>query len=307
VVGELALALVLTLGAGLLLRSFDRLRRVDPGFEPNGVIAALVSPPESRYNTPKKAMAFFDQLHARVRALPSVTGAALTAKIPLTGTAWSSDFTAAGWPAGKWGVEVVHREISPDYFTVMRVPLIAGRAFSAADIQGAPMVVIINEALAKKYFRDESPLGKRICFDKVPDSTSVWRTIVGVVGNERQATLAREPVTEFFAPLAQDWRPPLFLLARTPGDAASLGPAIRQIVTDLDRDLPVLSLRPMTAVRAESFARERFLMTLLIVFAGVGLTLAMVGVFGVMAHLVHRRTREMGIRIALGARTTHVR
>ena len=307
VVGEIALALLLTIGAGLLIRSLWQLQRVPPGFDAQGILTVQLNAPSARYRTPNDATAFYDALLARIRALPGVTGAAAASQLPLSAFGWSSDFTAAGWPPAKSGSEVVHREISPDYFSVMRVPLLAGRAFSAADRPGTPFVVIVNRSLARKYFGDETPVGKLISFDRVPDSTSTWRTIVGVVGDEHQRTLAADPRQEFYAPVAQDTRRALYVMIRGDGDPAVLGASVRRAIADADPTLGILSMRPLTRVVAASMARERFFTTLMTVFASVGLVLAMVGIFGVMAQLVQRRSHEMGIRIALGARAAQVR
>ncbi|HEU4628268.1 MAG TPA: ABC transporter permease [Gemmatimonadaceae bacterium] len=307
VVVEVVLALMLTTGAGLLAHSLWRLRSVPPGFEARGVLAVGLELPGTRYDDPGKVTAFYDALLARARALPGVTGAAAVSVLPLTSVGWSSDFTAAGWPADRWAVEVVHRAATPDYFRVMRVPLLAGRAFTATDGPNAPMVVVVNEALARRYFPAGDAVGQRIAFDRAPDSTSVWRTIVGVVGSEHQATLAVEPSPEIFAPAAQDGGTAMEVVVRTTGEPLALAEPLRRAVAELDPALAVHALRPMTAVRAESMARERFLTTLLLTFALVGLVLAMVGVFGVMAQLVERRVREMGIRLALGAPARAVR
>jgi len=307
VIGEIALALLLTIGAGLLIRSLWQLQRVPPGFEPRGVLAVQLNAPSARYETGAKAVAFYDELMRRLGGVPGVASVGTASQLPLRAYGWSSDFKTAGWPSTKWGSEVVHREIGGDYFGAMKVPLLAGRTFTPEDRAGSPFVVIINESLAKRYFPGENPVGKLIAFDRVPDSTSVWRTIVGVVGDEHQRSLASEPRQEFYAPVTQDTRRAMFVLVRTAGDPSALGPAVRRAVADVDPNLGILAMRPVSEVVAESMARERFFTTLMTVFAAVGLVLAMVGVFGVMAQLVQRRNREMGIRIALGAQTAQVR
>ena len=196
VAAEVALALMLAAGAGLLVRSFAQLRQVEPGFDPRGVLTATVSLPGARYGESSQQAEFDERLLERLQALPGVEGAAMSQALPLTAPGWSSDFTVSGWRDGKHGTEVVHRQVSAGYFRTMRVPLLRGRLFETSDRFGQPWVVLINEALARQYFAGEDPVGKRVCFDAVPDEHSLWRTIVGVVGNERQQSLARESRAE---------------------------------------------------------------------------------------------------------------
>lgn len=301
VVAEVALALVLTLGAGLLVRSLQQLRGVDPGFDANGTLAASISLPGTRYDSEAKVSAFFALLLERARALPGVEGSTAVSTLPLSGTEWTSDFAIAGRAADDYGTEVAHREIVPGYFHTMRVPLVAGRDFTRDDRADAQRVVIINDVLAKRYFRGENPIGQKLAFDRIPDSSSVWRTIVGVVGSEHQVDMATEARIEIFAPLAQDPRGEMNVVLRTESDPAALAPALRRLVQEMDPSLAIGGVRTMAQVRAESLALQRFLTTLLTTFAAIGVLLALIGVYGVMAQLARRRSREMGIRIALGA------
>jgi putative ABC transport system permease protein len=307
VIGEVALALMLSIGAGLLVRSLLRLQNVDPGFDPNGVLAAKLALPNGRYDTQEKVLAFFTRLEERLRGIPGVESVGGVSNLPLDNSGYTSDFTVAGWPAGTYGSEVAHRRVTPDYFKVMKTPVIAGRAITADDRPDGPQVVVINEAFARKHFKGQNPIGQRITFDKDPDSTSTWNTIVGVVKSQHQTKLALEPQIEVFEPLAQSGTNGMFMVLRTSGDPASLGPAVRRTVTELDRSLALESMRTMNEVRAQSLARERFLTMLLLLFASVGLALAVVGVYGVMAQMARRRVREMGIRLALGAQANDVR
>ncbi|MEJ2217136.1 MAG: ABC transporter permease [Gemmatimonadota bacterium] len=308
VVGEVALALLLVVGAGLLVRSFWQLQRVDVGFRPNGVLAVWLDLPDARYDTGDKLDVFYDELVRRVRALPGVTSAAAISVVPLDRSHgwWTSDFSVEGRPRDAYGTEVAHREVTPGYFRTMGVPLLRGRTFTATDRAGAAPVIVVNEALAQQYFRGQDPLGQRITFDKEPDSTSVWRTIVGVVGNDHQNGVAQPTQIEIFQPFPQHPRNGMMLVARTPADPAALTPAIRRVVKDMDPLLPLLSVRTMADVHTTALARPRFLMTLLLLFAGIALTLAVVGVYGVTAQMTRRRTQEIGVRIALGARTGDV-
>ncbi len=307
VVGEVALALMLTVGAGLLVRSFWTLEHVDPGFDSAGVLAVSINLPQTPYDSNAKVVAFYDELVRRARQIPRVERAGLTRQAPLDGLSWSSDFSVAGRAPDEYGSEVQHREVSPDYFRTMRVPLIRGRGFTESDREGATQVIVINEALARGYFKGRDPIGQRLAFDKVPDSTSVWRTIVGVVGNEHQVSLAKDSHIEIFTPLAQAAQNYMVLMLRTRAEPAALAPAVRRIVAELDPTLAIHAVRTMDGVRATSMARERFLMTMLLLFAVVGMVLAIVGVYGVLAQLARSRTREMGIRIALGAQGGDVR
>ena len=171
----------------------------------------------------------------------------------------------------------------PGYFRVMRIPLRSGRVFSDADREDAPPVVVINETLARQSFKDQDPVGQRISFDRIPDSTSVWYTIVGVVGSERQASLAIEPRIEVFTPFAQTPNEYMTLMLRSSVPPATLGTSVRQLVRELDPELAIVSIDPMEALWSRSVASQRFFMTLLLAFASVGLALAIVGVYGVIA------------------------
>ena len=306
-VAEIALALTLSSGAGLLVRSLWRLAHVPPGFDPHGVLAVGLELPQARYDTTPKVNAFDDALIARVRALHGVTDAAIVSHLPLTGTEWTSSFSIAGRRPGEYGSEVAHREVGPDYFRMMREPLLAGRPFNRTDRDGSPRVVLINDVVARRFFPGQDPIGQRLTFDKVPDSSSVWRTVVGVVGSEHQISLDAEPRIEIFTPQEQDPSGDIFLMVRATGDPMPLLPQVRAVLHDLDPEQAIVEVHTLDDVVATSMARARFLTTLLLVFATVGLALAVVGVYGVMAQLAQRRTREMGIRLALGAPARAVR
>jgi putative ABC transport system permease protein len=308
VVAEVALAVLLTVGAGLLVRSYERLSKVAPGFDPEGVMTMTLSIPASRYDSATKVVGFYRALLERVQALPGVERAAAVRQLPVTVRSWSSGFAVRGRePLGQ--TDILHREVIGDYVRVMRVPLIKGRTFTDADAPGSPLVVVVNEALVKEFFPNEDPVGLSISFDRIPDSTSAWRTIVGVVGSERQGSLAAPARPEIFAPFAQDETRGMNIVARMqPGrDPRGIAQPMRLAVRELDSLLAITELRPMTDVHGAAMSRERFISALVLVFAVTGISLAIVGVFGVLAQLVHARWREMGIRLALGAQRSQVR
>ena len=309
VTAEVALAAMLTVGAGLLLRSYDRIANVQPGFDPEGVMTATLSIPQSRYDSASKVIGFYQSLLERVHAVPGVERAAFVRQLPVTVSSWSSQIGIAGRPPLDVQTDILHREVLGDYFRVMRVPLLKGRTFEPTDVSGTPMVVVVNETLAKQFFPNEDPIGVRITFDRVPDSTSTWRTIVGVVGSERQASLTTPARAEIFAPFTQDWTRGMALTVRASGgrDPATLAGPIRRSVRELDSLIALNTLEPMTAVHSRAMSRERFTSVLVLVFAVTGVALALVGVFGVLAQLVQARWREMGIRLALGAQRAQVR
>ena len=308
VVAEVALAVMLTVGAGLLLRSYERLSRVPAGFEPTGVLTMTLTIPNSRYDSAAKVIGFYEALKQRLEALPGVERVAAVTQLPATVSSWSSSLAVRGRdPLPQ--TDILHREVLGNYFAVMRVPLISGRVFEDQDRQGSTPVVVVNEAFVKEFFPGEEPVGAQIAFDRFTDSTSLWRTIVGVVGSERQGSLALPPRPEVFAPVLQDWRRTYTMVARMRGgrDPISIAGPARQAVRELDSLLAIEHLRPMTEVHSRGLARERFLGALVFVFAATGVLLALVGVFGVLAQLVQARWREMGIRLALGAQRSQVR
>lgn len=310
VVAEVALATLLVLGAGLLVRSILELRRVDPGFDPDGVVAISLNLPGARYPGPPLVIGFYDELLARVRELPGVESAAASSTLPLRDRGSTSDFFIAGRSADEYGTEVVRRSMTPGYLETMGVPLLAGRAFTNADIftqlwdeLRGDRVALINEAMARQYFPGEDPVGRRITTDRAPDSTSVWRTIVGVVGNERQSEIAMPAQIELIEPFGQSIERQMHVYVRVAGDHPTrIVPAVRQIVRDLDAQLPLYYVAAMEDVVADSMARDRFLTLLLLAFAAVALVLALVGVYGVTAQAARQRLPEFGIRLAMGAR-----
>jgi len=306
VAAEVALTLPLLIGAGLLLRTLWHYSQVEPGFNSEAVLVARVALPATRYPEAPELTAFYRELQEEVRALPGVEAAALSSRLPFRNQRWSSDFTAEGWPADRYGTEVRHDEISPGLFRALQAPLLRGRDFDATDDFESPGVVIVNQALVDRFFPGEDPIGRRVVFDREPSEAPYWRTIVGVVGNIRRGSLAFGEEPSFYAPVLQDSTRAVYLQARTAGDPRQLVEGIRRRVRELDPALPLFDVTTLEEVTAASVARERFLLALLTAFAGIAALLAGVGIFGVTLYSTMRRVREIGIRMAVGARRRSV-
>jgi len=307
VTGEVALAFVLLIGAGLLIRSFQRLREVPLGFQASHLLTATVSLSQPKYALPSQVLAFFQQALDSTSALPGVRMAAIANSIPVGGWEEDGPFQIEGRPWGPaGGPAAIFNVVSENYLNVLEIPILRGRGFDSADSALSRPVIVISESMARRFWSDENPVGARLSFEVIGGGKPLWREVIGVTADSRHFGPAQPPALEIYVPFDQMPQPRMGFVLRTSGDPQGAAAGLRSVMSHIDPNQPIYGIKSMEQLLSDSLGRQRFQTRLLAIFAGIAIIMALAGIYGVVSYTTRKRTREIGIRIALGASSGEV-